>query len=319
MTRQSSRRSVLAGAGGGVLCGVAGCLSRSRDVEQTVTKTHTTDELRAVTVSTTLSDVDVHTASTDAIDIEGQKAAVSRDDLESIGLATVIDDDILDISVDRDDARTVFGLRPDPVLDLSVTVPDRLEVRRIDSKAGDLEVENAVGNLQITSETGDVSATAVEGIVSAATETGDLVRYHLCTALTAVGCEHPGKLVDGRDALVTRLSDADDNPYIRGQAAGALGLLESVDGEGITAPSEIEAETDEAAEFVRSRLAVLRAAETESSVDRTGSVGTLDSLRSGTEEVVDAMMTPDGDECPHCGLSIPEDGPPMCPRCGAPR
>ncbi len=174
MTRQASRRSVLAGAAGGVLCGVAGCLSRSRDVEQTVTKTHTTDELRAVTVSTTLGDVDVRATPTDAIDIEGQKAAVSRDDLESVGLSTTAADGVLDISVDRDDARTVFGLRPDPVLDLSVAVPDRLEVRRIESKAGDLDVNDVVGNLQVTSETGAVSATAVEGIVSAATETGDL-------------------------------------------------------------------------------------------------------------------------------------------------
>ncbi|MDZ7745891.1 MAG: HEAT repeat domain-containing protein [Halobacteriales archaeon] len=159
----------------------------------------------------------------------------------------------------------------------------------------------------------------VESLADHLDDDEELVRYHLCTALAAVGCEHPAKLADGRDALVGRLSDADENPYIRGRAAEALGLLACVDGEGVTVPDEIGADGDEAAEFVRSRLAFLRAAQTEQSVDRTDGVGTLDSLRSGTEAVVEAMTTPDGDECPHCGLAVPEGGPPMCPRCGAPR
>ncbi|WP_436346862.1 DUF4097 family beta strand repeat-containing protein [Natronorubrum sp. FCH18a] len=175
MTRLASRRSVLVGAAGGALCGVAGCLSSSRDVEETVTKTHATDELRAVTVSTTVSDVDVHATPTDAVDIEGQKAAVSRDDLESVGLSTATDGGILDVSVDRDDSHTVFGIRPDPVLDLSVAVPDRLEVRRIESQAGDIGVENVQGGLQLRTETGSVDATAVDGTVTAATETGAVV------------------------------------------------------------------------------------------------------------------------------------------------
>jgi len=146
-----------------------------------------------------------------------------------------------------------------------------------------------------------------------------LVRYHLTTALAAVGCEYPTKLADGRNALVAQLSDTDENPYTRGRAAEALGLLEEVDGAGVTVPDEIDADGDEAAEFVRSRLTFLRAAGTEQSVERTDAVGTLDSLRGGTEVVVKAMTTPDRDECPHCGLKVPEGGPPMCPRCEVPR
>ncbi|QAU12027.1 hypothetical protein EKH57_04285 [Halorubrum sp. BOL3-1] len=147
----------------------------------------------------------------------------------------------------------------------------------------------------------------------------ELVRHHLCTALAAVGCEHPTKLSDGRDALAARLSDVDENPYTRGRAAEALGLLEDIDGEEVVVPDEIEADEDEADEFVRSRLAFLRGTQTEQSAGRTDDVGTLDSLRGGTEGVVDAMTTPDGEDCPHCGLAVPEGGPPMCPRCGAPR
>jgi hypothetical protein len=38
------------------------------------------------------------------------------------------------------------------------------------------------------------------------------------------------------------------------------------------------------------------------------------------EEAAEAMTTLDADgESPHCGLELPGQGPPMCPRCGAPR
>jgi len=76
---------------------------------------------------------------------------------------------------------------------------------------------------------------------------------------------------------------------------------------------------DDAAEFVASRRAFVRT-ETYSPTEETATdeVGTLTSMREGTEAVVEAMRTPDGAECPHCGLSLPDGGPPMCPRCGAP-
>jgi len=55
------------------------------------------------------------------------------------------------------------------------------------------------------------------------------------------------------------------------------------------------------------------------SSDIPDSVGTLEGIRRTTDEAVEAITSPDGDgECPHCGLSLPENGPPMCPRCGAP-
>ena len=46
-------------------------------------------------------------------------------------------------------------------------------------------------------------------------------------------------------------------------------------------------------------------------------IGTVAAIRETTDEIVAEITTPDG-ECPHCGLALSEDGPPMCPRCGAP-
>jgi len=66
-------------------------------------------------------------------------------------------------------------------------------------------------------------------------------------------------------------------------------------------------------QFCRRRLAD---EETGASPD---GVATIESIRDGTDDVVEAMKTPDDGECPHCGLALPESGPPMCPRCGSPR
>lgn len=147
-----------------------------------------------------------------------------------------------------------------------------------------------------------------------------LVRYHLCTALVVIGCEYPSKLAEGRDDLKERLTD--ESPYVRGRAAEAVGLLlrsgadeETISGDDLP---EVEEETEP---FEADRVRFARNALMELPLDTTVSdeVGTRDAVRATTDEVVQEISSLDGDaECAHCGLSLPENGPPMCPRCGAP-
>lgn len=143
----------------------------------------------------------------------------------------------------------------------------------------------------------------------------ELVRYHLCTTLVAIGSEHPRKLVEARAALTERLTD--ESPYVRGRAAEALGLLgRSKATDSVPAVDDVDPGEDEAEAFVTERVQFARARNDE----RYGRVGTIESIRHGTDEIVEAITSPDGDgACPHCGLELPEAGPPMCPRCGAPR
>jgi len=76
---------------------------------------------------------------------------------------------------------------------------------------------------------------------------------------------------------------------------------------------------DDSADFVVSRRAFLQTGQDSPPEETiTEEVGTLTSIREGTETVVEAMKTTDSEECPQCGLSLPDGGPPMCPRCGAP-
>jgi HEAT repeat protein len=142
----------------------------------------------------------------------------------------------------------------------------------------------------------------------------ELVRYHLCTALVAVGSEHPTTLTDARTALTERLTDG--NPYVRGRAAEALGLLARSDATDATPRvDEVEPGEGEAGSFVTERVRFARGDRTEADHDGAATVA---SIRRETDDIVEAITSPDEGECPHCGLALPEGGPPMCPRCGAP-
>lgn len=144
----------------------------------------------------------------------------------------------------------------------------------------------------------------------------DLVRYHLCTALVAVGCEYPTALSDDVDALSTRLED--ECPHVRGRAAEALGLVARTASDTSRLPDERLATLIEDGEepFVieRARFAV---AAMDGTADPSDEIGSLESIRERTDEIVDEITAPDG-ECPHCGRAVPQNGPPLCPHCGIP-
>ncbi|ELZ85009.1 HEAT domain containing protein [Haloferax elongans ATCC BAA-1513] len=155
----------------------------------------------------------------------------------------------------------------------------------------------------------------------------ELVRYHLTTALVAVGNEHPERLSGVTAALAERLGD--ENAHVRGRAAEALGVLAR---EGVYEESSLEATLEapdgDDGSFVSDRVQFALDAVRESGAqERSGTLesdcdefGTIESVRRTTSEAVDAISSPKSDEeCPHCGVALPESGPPMCPHCGAPR
>lgn len=153
----------------------------------------------------------------------------------------------------------------------------------------------------------------------------ELVRYYLSTALAAIGCVAPEALAEEADALAARLDD--ENDHVRGRAAEAVGLLAGSDGDDSLSPettSRLHEGCEDETEFVRDRarfaLDVLDSIDgRKRSSGGSSGEGTLDGLRATTDEAVEAITSPDGDcVCPSCGLSIPDIGPPMCPRCGSP-
>lgn len=148
----------------------------------------------------------------------------------------------------------------------------------------------------------------------------ELVRYHLCTAVAVVGCEYPDALVDARDELVGRL--VDENAFVRGRAAEALGLLirEEIE-ETSLLDTELAAIENDEESFVTDRVLFAQSAsgDQEYSGALPSEIGTVEGIWRTTDDTVEEITSPDGDdECPHCGLALPEDGPPYCPRCGVP-
>jgi HEAT repeat protein len=147
----------------------------------------------------------------------------------------------------------------------------------------------------------------------------ELVRYHLSTALVAVGCSQPEKLESVADALVARLED--ENAYVRGRALEALGVLTgSKTDEPPVSKSDIAALRDDEETFVAKRARFVVCAldgDNNQENDISDEVGSLDGVCETTAGAVEEITTPDGG-CPHCGLSLPENGPPLCPRCGVP-
>ncbi|WP_424000396.1 HEAT repeat domain-containing protein [Haloarcula salina] len=168
----------------------------------------------------------------------------------------------------------------------------------------------------------------VADIADHLTDDRELVRYHLATALVAVGCEHPDRLRDAQDALRERLDD--ESAHVRGRAVEALGLAARAASEEGMAADALPAR-DDADPFVAERVRFAtrsdgnapapdgEPATEDSDDDSDRSVGTLATVRATTEEAAADIASGGDAECSNCGLGLPADGPPMCPRCGAPR
>nr|WP_241431253.1 HEAT repeat domain-containing protein [Halococcus thailandensis] len=129
----------------------------------------------------------------------------------------------------------------------------------------------------------------------------ELVRYHLCTALVIVGCEQPEHLSDVVDTLRERLTD--ENPYVRGRAAEGIALLaQSSTAIGPMPDLDQVDSVDDPPSFLVDRVRFARRAlDDERPAATPGVLGTLDSVRDGTDDLVAEITSLDADgECSHC-------------------
>jgi HEAT repeat protein len=203
-----------------------------------------------------------------------------------------------------------------------VTDPETLADLRVGLRFDDPEVKEKLAKALAYVALGDPARLRhhVDSLAEHLDDDNELVRYHLCTALVVVGCAYPEKLAEAAEPLNRRLGD--ENPYVQGRAAEALGLLTaSESGVGLEFdPDDVAATHEDPPIFLTDRLSFCRRQiASDQSADVPEGVGTIDAIRDETDGVVEEMNAPDGDVCPQCGLDLSESGPPMCPRCGAPR
>lgn len=201
-----------------------------------------------------------------------------------------------------------------------VTDPETLADLRLGLEFDESEVKEKLAKALVYVALGDPSRLRhqVSSLAAHLDNDSELVRYHLCTALVVVGCEYSEKLSAAESALRERL--ADDNPYVRGRAAEALAILADSDVEVTSWPELDGIDDEEIPSFLSDRVRFLRGQvdDTESE-SRPDGVGMINSVRAETDAVVREMKSAGDGECPHCGVDLAESGPPMCPRCGAPR
>ncbi len=133
------------------------------------------------------------------------------------------------------------------------------------------------------------------------------VRYHLTTALVAVAAEHPGHCQSVTDAIADRLDD--DCSHVRGRAAEALGLIGTGD-EYADALEACSGDDPFVAERVRFAL--------QTPTDPPDGIGDSGAIADATPDIVEAITSPDGEGCPHCGEPLADRPAPFCPACGAP-
>lgn len=201
-----------------------------------------------------------------------------------------------------------------------VSSPDVLADLRIGLSFDEPEVKEKLAKALEYIALGDPSRIRhhVSSLVDHLDDENELVRYHVGTALVVVGCEYPEKLLEAEDVLRERL--ADESPYVRGRVAEAIGLL--AQSATVNAISELDQiDRDETPSFLAERVRFARRQLQDGgpSVRATDEFGTAESVRNMTDDIVEEITSPDDNhECPHCGFDLPEDGPPMCPRCGAP-
>ncbi|MFD1686283.1 HEAT repeat domain-containing protein [Halobellus litoreus] len=106
-----------------------------------------------------------------------------------------------------------------------VTDPGTLADLRIGLSFDEPEVKEKLAKTLAYVALGDPSRLRhqIDSLAEHLDDDNELVRYHLCTALVVVGCEHPANLGEAAEPLQRRLGDA--NPYVWGRAVEAFGLL----------------------------------------------------------------------------------------------
>lgn len=150
----------------------------------------------------------------------------------------------------------------------------------------------------------------------------DLVRYHLATAVAAIGCDRPSAVVAEADRLGPLL--ADDCAQVRGRVAEAFGIVaRAAEPPEPVAQIRLDALVDDPDPFVARRGRFLARGLGEEAVGRSEPpsepVGTVPAIRETAVEAATAIEAPDGDStCRACGRTLPANGPPLCPDCGAP-
>lgn len=186
MTRETTRRRLLAGGLAAAATTLAGCSGSTPFVgkRREWTETLAVEDATSLAVRGEVGDVAVRTEEREdvRVDVVEQASSVTAD-LEN-----------LDLSVERADGRLTLATRYDgggglfegrPSMDLDLAIPASLAVESVETTVGDVTVRDTTGDLDADATTGDHSIRNVDGDVAASTTTGDVTVEQAAGAVTA--------------------------------------------------------------------------------------------------------------------------------------
>lgn len=175
MTRDVTRRRLLAGGAAAALTSLAGCSGVTPFVGKRTEfdRTLTLDGATTLSVDALVGDVSVVGEDREDVALHGVKQASSVGvDLSKLRLEVRRDGDRLDVRGSYDGEEPLFG--GTPTMDLSLRVPRSVALERVETTIGGVDVRDVVGDVTVESGTGDVSLRDVDGTVAARSSTGDV-------------------------------------------------------------------------------------------------------------------------------------------------
>lgn len=221
MSDQISRRTFITSTTTPALAGLAGCVSSSRDHEESIDETIALEGATGLTVDGESGSVDVYDEDRDTIGITGRKQAASEDDLEATELDVDRSGDTIDLAVDDGTADGFFSLRPNPVVDIEIAVPESLHLESVSVGSGTIDVADLSGSIDATAGSGTIEIDGVDGPIT--TETGSGTQ-------TLESVDGSFDVTAGSGTVTVALDSLEDDSRIEaGSGSVSLTLPEAVD------------------------------------------------------------------------------------------
>lgn len=173
MSRDTTRRRLLAGCGTALLTALAGCSAATPFVgkETEATTTVGRRDAESLVVENDNGDVTVRAADRDDVQVRMVKqSSAAGVDLSNLELSTDREDGTLRLGSNW--TGSDFALSGRPSMSLRIDVPASLAVSELHTEAGTVDARGLTGDLTATTEAGAVTLRRIDGTVTASSETG---------------------------------------------------------------------------------------------------------------------------------------------------
>lgn len=176
------RRAVLiTGAIGGAL--LLPGLVKKRNAKDVTTDTIDVTDIGRVSVRSESGDVSVRTEERDDIHVRVVKHTGSEKAFDWVTLKTTRNGDTLSFVVDRDYKSSMFGRTPR--LNLELVVPKSLQLDKVDTGPGSVDIDDVRGPLTVTTGSGSARISGVRGDLVTDVGSGDCTVKNIDGTVTA--------------------------------------------------------------------------------------------------------------------------------------